>query len=183
MKDLKETELVQLARQGDQDAFCTLYGLYKDRYFRYAYYRLHDATDAEDAVADAVTAMWQQIPGLKAPGAFGTWSFRILSGCCAKLIRQQIQARGQSSVEALSEAGVQIPGDPGDDAAAGTMDLRLILEQTLATLAEDERELVLLSVVGGLNSNEISEVTGLTPGGVRSKLSRSLKKMRTQLEG
>ena len=46
MKDLKETELVQLARQGDQDAFCTLYGLYKDRYFRYAYYRLHDATDA-----------------------------------------------------------------------------------------------------------------------------------------
>ena len=43
---------------------------------------------------------------------------------------------------------------------------------------EDEKEIVLLSVVSGLNSNEISVITGLTPGAVRSKLSRSYSKMR-----
>ena len=46
-------------------------------------------------------------------------------------------------------------------------------------LAEDEeRDVVLLSIIGGLNSNEVAALTGLSPGGVRSKLSRSLAKMR-----
>ena len=52
------------------------------------------------------------------------------------------------------------------------------LAEALSILKDDEREIVLLSVVAGLTSDEISKHTLLTPGAVRSKLSRSLAIMR-----
>ena len=52
------------------------------------------------------------------------------------------------------------------------------LSEALDILSDDEREIVILSVVAGLSSKEISDLTGLTAGSVRSKLSRSLTKMR-----
>lgn len=56
------------------------------------------------------------------------------------------------------------------------------LAQALDILSSDEKEIVLLSVVGGFTSKEISKITGLTAGSVRPKLSRSLAKMRNYLE-
>ena len=38
--------------------------------------------------------------------------------------------------------------------------------------------IVLLSIIGGFNSTEIASMTGMASGSVRSKLSRSLAKMR-----
>ena len=52
------------------------------------------------------------------------------------------------------------------------------LAEALAQLGDDDRDIVLLSIIGGLNSTEIAALTGLAPGSVRSKLSRSLAKMR-----
>ena len=54
-------------------------------------------------------------------------------------------------------------------------------EATLSQLKEEEREIVLLSAAAGLTSSEIAGITGMTPGAVRSKLSRSLAKMREYL--
>lgn len=56
------------------------------------------------------------------------------------------------------------------------------LAQALDILSSDEKEIVLLSVVCSFTSKEISKITGLTAGSVRSKLSRSLAKMRNYLE-
>ena len=47
---------------------------------------------------------------------------------------------------------------------------------------DDEKEIVLLSVVAGFSSKEIGKIVDMTSGAVRSKLSRSLKKMRDFLE-
>jgi DNA-directed RNA polymerase specialized sigma subunit, sigma24 homolog len=56
------------------------------------------------------------------------------------------------------------------------------LREALECLSEEERNIVLLSIVGGLKSGEIAENTGMAPGSVRSSLSRSLKKVRGYLE-
>ena len=54
--------------------------------------------------------------------------------------------------------------------------------QALEHLDKDERESVFLAVLGGLKSKEIARIKNMTAGSVRSKLSRSLSKMRTFLE-
>ena len=56
--------------------------------------------------------------------------------------------------------------------------LSVELAEALAQLRDEERDIVLLSIIGGLNSTEIASLTDLAPGSVRSKLSRSLAKMR-----
>ena len=57
----KEIKLAEQARSGSKEAFCELYGMYKDRLYRYALYRLGDPDDAEDAVSECVLAAWQGI--------------------------------------------------------------------------------------------------------------------------
>lgn len=164
-----DERLVQEAIGGSKEAFCKLYGKYKDRLYRYALYRLNDPHDAEDAVSECVVAAWQSIGRLRSAEAFGSWIFRILSNCCASQIKEKINTRG--NLERIYDAG---PGNSTSDAPS----LATELSEALLQLKEDERNIVLLSIVAGLNSSEISGLTGISSGSVRSKLSRSLAKMR-----
>ena len=52
------------------------------------------------------------------------------------------------------------------------------LAEALDRLNCEDRGIVLLSVIAGMSSGEIADLTGLPAGTVRSKLSRSLAKMR-----
>ena len=161
-------KLINEAIAGSKEAFCSLYGEYKDRLYRYALYRLGDPTDAEDAVSDCVLAAWQSIGSLRSGKAFGSWIFRILSNCCASKIKEMISTR--ENLERIYNAG------PGNITVPPSLSAELA--EALDQLRDDERDIVLLSIIGGLSSTKIASMTDLAPGSVRSKLSRSLAKMR-----
>ncbi len=167
-------ELINHAKRGSKDAFCELYGRYKDRLYRYAYYKLQNPEDAQDAVAGCVLCAYSQITQLRKPAAFDAWIFRILNACCAARIKSQIQMRQSLPIE---QAG-----------PAASYDFSAQIEKTeladaLSCLSEEEQQIVLLFAVAGLKSREIARITDLTAGSVRSKLSRSLAKLRKSLEG
>ena len=163
-----DEKLINEAIGGSKEAFCSLYGQYKDRLYRYALYRLGDPTDAEDAVSDCVLAAWQSIGSLRSSKAFGTWIFRILSNCCASRIKELIGTR--ENLERIYESGA--------GSVSASPSLSVELSEALSQLNEEECNIVLLSIIGGFSSTEIAALTGLASGSVRSKLSRSLAKMR-----
>lgn len=166
--------LAEQAKAGSKEAFCELYGKYKNKLYRYALYKLGNPEDAEDAVSECVLAAWQGITGLRRTDAFSAWIFRILHNCCAGHIRESIKHR--DNIQNIRES------DPGagqsEEYSGKQTELSVELREALAILSEQERTIVLLSVTGGLTSREISEITSLTPGSVRSSLSRSLARMR-----
>ncbi|MBQ6438659.1 MAG: RNA polymerase sigma factor [Mogibacterium sp.] len=163
-----DEKMINEAIAGSKEAFCSLYGIYKDKLYRYALYRLGDPTEAEDAVSECVLAAWQRIGSLRSGKAFGSWIFRILSNCCASRIKEMIGTR--ENLERIYDSGADsVPASPS---------LSVELTEALSQLREEERDIVLLSIIGGLNSTEISSLTGMAAGSVRSKLSRSLAKMR-----
>ena len=164
-----DERLINEAIAGSREAFAALYGAYRDRLYRYALYRLGSPEEAEDAVSECVLAAWKGIGSLRSSRAFGSWIFRILSVCCASRIKDAVSSR--ENTERIIKEGVFMPG--GSDPS-----LAVELSEALAELSDEEREIVLLSVVAGLNSREISEQTGIPAGTVRSMLSRSLAKMR-----
>lgn len=164
-------KLVNEAIFGSKEAFCTLYGQYKDKLYRYALYKLGDPDDAEDAVSECVLAAWKSIGSLRSAEAFGSWIFKILSNCCASHIKTLIATR--DNLERVYNEG---PGSAANISAPASLSVELT--EALSQLKDEERDVVLLSIIGGLNSNEVAALTGLSPGGVRSKLSRSLAKMR-----
>ena len=172
-----EKKLADQAVKGSMEAFCELYGMYKDRLYRYALYRLGNPEDAEDAVSECVLASWQSIGSLRNAEAFGSWIFRILSNCCARHIRKTIEAREGLSLAARETEDIQA----ASYSSKGSPSAAIELAEALSVLSEEERDIVLLSVIGGFTSKEISAMTRLTSGAVRSKLSRSLALLREAL--
>lgn len=167
---MDNTKLVQKAKQGDSQAFSQLYLDYRDSLYRYAYYRIGNVDDAMDAVSDTVLMAFQQIKNLKNASAFSTYIFSIHRATCARYIKGLVLSKQKDSLDEIGEL-------EEDEYGFQSLELR----QALAQLKDDEREIVLLSV-SGFNSKEIAKITDLTSGAVRSKLSRSLAKMRTYLE-
>lgn len=62
---MTEKELVLCAQAGDVDAFCTLYDRYKRKLYNYAYYKLGNTQDAEDAVQDCMLTAYARLEQLK----------------------------------------------------------------------------------------------------------------------
>lgn len=186
---MNELELIKASIGGSRDAFCDLYDLYRLRLYRYAYYRLRDRDDAEDAVSSCVLSAWEQIRKLKEPEAFQAWIFRILRGSCVKIIKTQIDSRKiipldvtGSTEDPDNDSNAAVAERSQENSGAQDPELSAILMEALNTLDEESREMVLLSTVGRLTSRDISEIYGMPQGTVRSRLSRSLAAMRKLME-
>ena len=62
---MNEKELVKKAKSGDKNAFCTLYAAYKDKLYRYAFYKLGNCEDAQDAVSDCIISAFENIKNIR----------------------------------------------------------------------------------------------------------------------
>lgn len=169
---MNEKELVIRAKKGDIDAFCILYDNYKRKLFNYAYYKLGNKEDAEDIVQDCMLTAFEQLHKLKNPKAFSSWLYTILYHGCMSIIKEQIKQRNNSDIEDYKNT---LSYDNTDNIE------RVELKQALNILSEDDKNIVLLSVVVGLNSKDIAKITGFTAVNVRQRLSRSLSKMKRYL--
>lgn len=169
---MSEKELVVMAKAGNAKAFAQLYGIYKKKLYSYAFYRLGNAADAEDAVSDCVLSAFEQMHKLKKAEAFSSWIFRILYCCCTSAMKEQIRQRDTDNIDDYANTFAFAYDETNEQTE---------LKQALKVLNDEEREIVLLSVVAGFKSKEISKISGLTAGSVRSKLSRSLAKLKEEL--
>lgn len=166
---MKENELVARAANGDLDAFCTLYDLYKQKLVNFAYFRIGNLEDAEDLVQECMLKVFQNLPALQKAEAFTAWIYKILYRDCATFLKRRAREQESEDIENYTDI---LPADTAADFES------VELRQALEELGEADRDIVLLSVVAGLQSKEIAQITGLTAGNVRQKLHRSLKKMR-----
>ena len=167
----KETTLVRLAKHGDADAFGELYaGIALDLY-RFALYQTGDPVRAQDAVSDAVLLAFEHMVQLKNADAFRAWMFSILKNCCRDQQKEKAAAMQNLSLEVLNAEPAA-----ATDVADG-MDLRAALQ----TLGDVDREIVLLSYVGGYNSSEIGEMMHFKAGAVRTRLARAREKLKNLL--
>lgn len=167
---MDEKQLIGLAASGDREAFAALYMQYRDALYRYAYFRLGNDDDAEDAVSACIVAAYENIGTLRAQGALRAWIFRILYRCCCALVREQIAANDRVGEEALDRLTAPASGMSPE------------IKEAFGVLGAEDREIVLLAVVAGYSSYEIGSLMSLKPSTVRSRLKRSLSKMRGFLE-
>src|SRR6186713_3017050 len=75
-------DLVDRARQGDEEAFDALARAVGDRCMGIAHRILRDAHLAEDAVQSALVVAWRELRTLRDPDHFEPWLHRILTNEC-----------------------------------------------------------------------------------------------------
>lgn len=167
-------DLVTMAKNGSAEAFGELYELYYKDMYCYACYITGSETLAQDAVSDAVLSAFKQIKSLKKAEAFKGWLFKIL---CAACKRYYTENQKKKDLVYLDDEN----GGFTEPASYESIELSVELRRALETLSQEEREIVLLSVLGNYKSHEIADMLDYPSSTVRSKLKRALKKLRTAL--
>ena len=139
-------------------------------------YRVGAPADAEDltqATFERAYRAWGRYDARRS--APRTWLLAIARNLLTDHYRAAAGRRHEQPLE----------GDPGIESPGGQADLGLepALASALATLEERDREIVALRYGADLSGPEIAELTGLTLANVQQILSRSLRKLRGELDG
>jgi len=76
------TDLLDLARAGDEEAFRELLEPYRRELEVHCYRMLGSFTDAEDVMQEALLAAWQGLGGFEGRSSIRTWLYRIATTRC-----------------------------------------------------------------------------------------------------
>ena len=169
------------------ERFMMLYNtVYQDMY-RFAYYYLGNPQDAEDVVSEAVLKAYEKFRTLKNEDAFKSWIFTILVNQCMTFLRKK-SARGTSelvgepsfepSLEDIKNKTYELSEEPSYQMAFGD---RMIVQEMLSELSEDERKIVALAVFGEYRGEDIARMLHMRHSTVRSKYRRALKKLENKI--
>lgn len=167
-------KLIREAQTGNSKAFAAVYSFYANDLYRFALFFTGKSADAEDCVQEAVLLAFRNIAKLNKPSSFKSWMFKILSNVCKTKLTNPADRLCTVSIHELHETK--------EDFAVEDSYLSVELAEAMNSLSPDERQIVLLSVIGRYKSGEIAKMLDIPAGSVRSRLSRSLKKLRDILK-
>ena len=166
--------MVDRAVDGDELAFARIVAAHHDDLSRVAFVVTRDADLAADAVQEAWALAWRGLPRLRDRERLRPWLVSIAANQARLLARR---ARRRTIVE----IGVapEPRGDPLSDSTVWVADLDL--RNALAQLSPDDRALLAMRYVAGLDSTELAHFSGLSPSGTRARLARLLTTLRKEL--
>ena len=178
---MDEKALIDAARQGDVGSFNQLVLSHQSLVYNLAYRILGDRHTASDATQDAFVSAFKAIGKFRG-GSFRSWLMRIVTNACYDQLRRK-QRRPTASLDALlvSEPEPIRPlTDPEESPEEHAMrqELSEVIQVGIETLPPEQRVALILSDVQGLSYQEIAEVTGVSLGTVKSRLSRARGKLR-----
>lgn len=176
-----EQALIRDAQRGSLDAFNELVLRYQNQAYNVAYRIMGDGDSAADAAQEAFISAFRAISGYRG-GSFRAWLMRIVTNACYDELRRR-KRRPTSSLDALHVTDAApgehlVNGAESPEAYAQRQDLNRVLHDGLQTLPPEQRVVLVLSDVQGYDYREIAEVTGVSLGTVKSRLSRARAKMR-----
>lgn len=183
--NLDEGALVAAARRGDLDAFNELVLAYQDRVYNLAYRILGDSAAAEDATQETFIAAYRHLSTFRG-GSFLSWLMRTVANRCYDELRRQ-KRRPAISWESFGELDEEanpflVNGHPTPEEAAQQAELTRFLQAAIVTLPPDQRVVLVLSDVEGMNYQEIADTLGIPVGTVKSRLARARARLRDLLQ-
>ena len=181
---MNEESLVQQAQQGDIVAFNRLVVQYQEMVFNVAYRIMGDPAAAEDVTQETFITAHQSLRTFRG-GSFKSWLMRVATNRCYDELRRR-KRRPQTSLDEIMDenesfAFLRSPND-GPEAHRQRVELALAIEQCLKGLPEDQRIVTVLGDVEGYDYQEIANITHVSLGTVKSRLSRARAKLRDCLQ-
>ena len=182
-----DAELVRRALARDAGAFRAIMQKHNRRLYRIARGVLRNNTDAEDAVQDAYVSAFTHLASYRGESTLATWLSRIVMNEALGQLRRKRPAVDLTAVEPMrSEAEIiQFPLSTPNDDPERTMAQRQILqlvEQATDNLPEAFRLVFVTRVIEGMSVEETSELLGIKPETVKTRLHRARQLVRDQLD-
>lgn len=162
---------------------------HRDSVFNLCYRLLGDYEDAGDAAQEAFIKAYRGLKGFRFEAAFSTWMYRIAVNGCTNRLHSKAH-RQKSRTVALDNPGPGggqayrlENGSPGPAAQLERKERAALVQEAVDALAPDQKTVVTLRDIQGLSYEEISGITGLALGTVKSKIARARAELRGRLRG
>jgi RNA polymerase sigma-70 factor (ECF subfamily) len=168
-----QRELVEQAQRGDQEAFAALAHLAADRLYAIAYRILRDHDRAEDALQQALSDAWDDLPGLRDPDRFDAWTYRLVVR--ASYREAQRERRWTGRIRLIADA-------PDGRDFVPRIAARDELERGFRALSAEHRAVLVLRYYVGLSVTEVAEALGIPVGTAGSRLHYATRELRAALE-
>ena len=185
---LSDAELIKAFQTGDKDVFDELVIRYKDRIVNLCYRFLGDYQDACDTAQDVFIKAFEALVKFRFKSSFYTWIYRIAVNTCNNRLK---------SLEFRFKKMIKRTGNPGsrgnvslscsEESFSPTLRLEkkersILIARAVDSLSGLKKTVVILRDIEGLAYDEISKITGLKPGTVKSKLARARADLRKKLK-
>ena len=171
-EDDRLKQALTLSLNGDAEAFADLVREHQGMVFSIAYHFLQDRSLAEDLAQEVFLELFQSIDRIQSPAHLTYWLRKVTSNRCIDQGRKKHRRREMALEEAPEPATASAHADPM---------LLERLQQSLATLPEKQRLVVIMRFQEGLGPAEIAEVLEMPVNTVKSTLHRSLADLRKGL--
>lgn len=163
----RERALVARAKEGDRDAFGTLYRDHVGAVARLVRFRV--GREDEDAVSEVFLRAWRGLGTYRDTGVpFAAWLYGIARHVAVDALRSSARAEPRAE---LPDAGVE----------PMTAEL-LTLHDAIEQLPTEQRQVIELKYLVGLSNAEVAAAMDSTPGAVNAKQWRALKALSDVLE-
>jgi RNA polymerase sigma-70 factor (ECF subfamily) len=169
-----DIDVVVRAQGGDQAAFAQLATEGGRRMNALAVGILRDRTLAEDAVQQALLSIWKDLPQLRDPARYESWSYKLLVRACyaesRKRKRRRAEVYGLETREPVA----------GDD--IGSVADRDQLDRGFQRLSLEHRAVVVMHHYLDMPLEAVATALGIPPGTARSRFHRAMASLRAALE-
>lgn len=170
-------ECIRRAQAGDVAAFETLYREHSPRIFALCI-RLKggDRREATELMQDVFVRVWRRLSTFRGDSAFSSWLHRLAVNTMLENARSE--KRRVARVLSMEDTAA-LPGA----ARSSGVDLRVEMEEAVASLPKGARIAFVLHDVEGYQHQEIAEQLSVSVGTVKAQLHRARRLLRDRLEG
>jgi RNA polymerase sigma-70 factor (ECF subfamily) len=170
-----DEELMHAYLDGEKNAIALLLMRRRDWMWSVARKTVRDSTIAEDAVQESMTAVFRKAHTFRGESKVSTWMYMIVQNACIDLLRKE-SVRPQ-----LSESDESTIVESAT--FADQSDTKIVMAQALATLPDDQRIALTMTIMEGYSIDEVAQIAGVAPGTIKSRCSRGKEALATYLAG
>ncbi|MBS1877446.1 MAG: sigma-70 family RNA polymerase sigma factor [Acidobacteria bacterium] len=178
MSIIEDRILVWRLNAGDSGAMRRIYEKHRTCLMRVASALLNDRSQVEDVLHDVIVGFAETAGRFELKGSLRAF----LSICVANRARDVNRSVRRRGAECVEEAGLA-SRQAGPEAETMRLELATIIEDAMAQLPGEQREVVVLHLVGELPFRQIARLRDISINTAMSRYRYGLEKIRTALEG
>ncbi|UCG58562.1 MAG: sigma-70 family RNA polymerase sigma factor [Phycisphaerales bacterium] len=171
--------LIRRFNAGDTAALRRIYEKYRPDLLSVAAALLNDAAAVEDVLHDVFVGFASQAGRFELKGSLKGY----LAVCIANRARNVNRQGRRIGPERLIEAGLRPSRQPDSAEATARTEQFLIVTSALAQLPHEQRQVVVLHVLGSLRFRQIASQAGEPINTIRSRYRYGLRRLQSLLDG
>jgi len=149
--------------------------IYKDQMFRLAVRMLRNEEDANDIVQDSLLKLWDKRKVLADIKNIKSFSMTMVRNACIDFIRKHKPVTDKEQII------LQKTDELNPEKELVISDQLLLVRNIINQMNDQQREIIQLREIEGLDYDEIAEITGLSINNLRVIISRTRKEIREKM--